>query len=68
MKLLAAQFPGIHRAIEKGVKEAWGGVICRISRYSSVQVTTGLVLHEVDSSEMAFKIAASKAFQDGCEG
>jgi len=55
-------------AIQKGVEEAMGrGILCG---YNVVDV--GVVLldgsyHDVDSSEMAFKICASIAFRDACK-
>ncbi len=54
------------RAIEEGVKEALlGGVV---AGYPVIDVKATLVdgsFHEVDSSEMAFKIAGSMAVKDG---
>jgi elongation factor G len=54
------------RAVENGVMEAaQGGVI---AGYPVVDIKARLVdgsYHEVDSNEMAFKIAASIAFKDG---
>lgn len=53
-------------AVEKGVREsAEGGVI---QGYPVVDVMVNLIdgsFHEVDSSEMAFKMAASMAFKEG---
>ncbi|NLY88505.1 MAG: elongation factor G [Firmicutes bacterium] len=55
-------------AVEAGVKEAMlNGVL---AGYPVVDVKVTLLdgsYHEVDSSEMAFKIAASIAFKDGCK-
>jgi elongation factor G len=52
--------------IEKGVKEAAeNGVIAGYPVIDFNCVVYDGSYHEVDSSEMAFKIAASKAFQDG---
>jgi elongation factor G len=54
-------------AVEKGVVEAAEGGV--IAGYPVVDVTITLVdgsFHEVDSSEMAFKIAASMAFKAAC--
>ncbi|HHV61743.1 MAG TPA: elongation factor G [Firmicutes bacterium] len=53
-------------AVEAGVKEAMESGV--IAGYPVVDVRVTLVdgsYHEVDSSEMAFKIAASMAFKDG---
>jgi elongation factor G len=55
-------------AVEKGVREsAEGGVV---AGYPVVDVKVALVdgsYHEVDSSEMAFKMAASMAFKEGLQ-
>jgi len=52
--------------IEKGVKEAAeNGVIAGYPVIDFFCAVYDGSYHEVDSSEMAFKIAASKAFQDG---
>ncbi len=55
-------------AVEKGVKEAvYNGVI---AGYPVVDVKVTLYdgsFHDVDSSEMAFKIAGSMAFRDGAK-
>jgi elongation factor G len=55
-------------AVEAGVKEAMlNGVL---AGYPVIDVKVTLYdgsYHEVDSSEMAFKIAASIAFKDGCK-
>ena len=52
-------------AVEKGILEAMGsGVVCG---YPVVDVSVTLYdgsFHEVDSSEIAFKVAASQAFRD----
>lgn len=55
-------------AVEKGVKEAMESGI--LAGYPVVDVKTVVYdgsYHPVDSSEMAFKIAASKAFKKGME-
>jgi len=55
-------------AIEKGVKEAIGKGV--IAGYPVVDTSTALYdgsYHEVDSSEVAFKIAASQAFQEAAK-
>jgi elongation factor G len=54
------------RAIEEGVKEALAGGV--VAGYPVIDVRATLVdgsFHEVDSSEMAFKIAGSMAVKDG---
>jgi elongation factor G len=53
-------------AVEKGVKEAMQrGVVAGFKMVNiSVELFDGSY-HDVDSSEIAFKIAASKAFQEG---
>jgi len=54
-------------AIEKGVKEALNKGV--LAGYSIVDVKAAVFdgsYHEVDSSEAAFKIAGSMAFQDAC--
>lgn len=53
-------------AVEKGIKEAMNNGV--IAGYPVVDVKVTLYdgsYHDVDSSEMAFKIAGSMAFQDG---
>jgi elongation factor G len=54
-------------AVQKGVQEAMGrGILCG---YNVVDVGVTLLdgsFHDVDSSEMAFKICASIAFRDAC--
>jgi elongation factor G len=53
-------------AVEKGVREALGGGV--LAGYPLVDARVILLdgsYHEVDSSEMAFKIAGSMAFKDG---
>jgi elongation factor G len=54
-------------AVERGIREtASQGVLCG---YPLVDVTVRLIdgsFHAVDSSEMAFKMAASIGFKDGC--
>lgn len=55
-------------AVEKGVKEAMGRGV--LAGYPMVDVKVTLYdgsFHEVDSSEAAFKIAGSMAFQDGAK-
>jgi elongation factor G len=54
------------RAIEEGVREAFTGGI--VAGYPVIDVKATLIdgsYHEVDSSEMAFKIAGSMAAKDG---
>ncbi len=54
-------------AVEKGVKEAADTGV--LAGYPMVDLTVGLTdgsYHEVDSSEMAFKIAASMGFKEAC--
>lgn len=54
------------KPIEEGIKEAMARGV--IASYPVVDVTVEVYdgsFHEVDSSEMAFKIAGSMAFQDG---
>ena len=55
-------------AVQKGVEEAMNrGVMCG---YPTVDVSVTLLdgsFHDVDSSEMAFKICASIAFRDACK-
>jgi elongation factor G len=55
-------------AVEKGVKEAMEGGV--LAGYPVVDVKATLFdgsYHEVDSSEMAFKIAGSMAFKEGAK-
>ena len=55
-------------AVEKGVRSAAETGV--LAGYPVVDVHVDLVdgsYHEVDSSEMAFQIAASMAFKDGCK-
>jgi elongation factor G len=55
-------------AIEKGVEEAMRSGV--VAGYPMVDVKVTVVdgsYHEVDSSEMAFKIAASMAFKEACQ-
>ncbi|HDK17356.1 MAG TPA: elongation factor G, partial [Nitrospirae bacterium] len=55
-------------AVEKGVKEALEDGV--LAGYPVVDIRVTLLdgsYHEVDSSEMAFKIAASMAFKDGAK-
>jgi elongation factor G len=54
-------------AVEGGVREAMDGGV--LAGYSMTDVRVELLdgsYHEVDSSEMAFKIAASMGFKEGC--
>ena len=52
-------------AVEKGVKEAMeGGVLAGYPLVDARVILTDGSYHEVDSSEMAFKIAGSMAFKD----
>jgi elongation factor G len=56
------------KAIEAGVREAANSGI--LAGYQVIDFKATLVdgsYHEVDSSEMAFKIAASMAFKEGCK-
>ena len=53
--------------IEKGLKEAYNRGF--VAGYQMVDIKATLTFgsfHEVDSSELSFKLAASKAFQDAC--
>ncbi|MFH1018471.1 MAG: elongation factor G, partial [Pseudomonadota bacterium] len=55
------------KAVEKGIEGAMDNGV--LAGYPMVDVGVKLVdgsFHEVDSSEMAFKIAASMGFKDGC--
>ncbi len=55
-------------AVEKGVREAMDRGI--VAGYKMVNISCELTYgsyHDVDSSEIAYKIAASMAFQDGCK-
>jgi elongation factor G len=54
-------------AVEKGIKEALDTGV--LSGFPVVDVHVALIdgsYHDVDSSEMAFKIAGSMAFKEGC--
>ena len=55
-------------AVQKGVLEAMGrGILCG---YPAVDISVTLLdgsYHDVDSSEMAFKICGSMAFQEACK-
>jgi elongation factor G len=54
-------------AVEKGVREAMDTGV--LAGYPMVDIKVALIdgsYHEVDSSEIAFKIAASMAFKDAC--
>jgi len=55
-------------AIEKGVKEAMSNGV--LAGYDMTGIHVELIdgsYHEVDSSEIAFKIAGSMGFQEGCK-
>ena len=55
-------------AVEKGIREALGSGV--LAGYPVVDVRTSLMdgsYHDVDSSEMAFKIAGSMAFKDAAK-
>jgi elongation factor G len=55
-------------AVEAGVREACEGGV--VAGYPLVDLQINLVdgsYHEVDSSEMAFKIAGSMGFKEGCQ-
>ena len=55
-------------AVEKGVREAMDRGI--VAGYKMVNISCELTFgsyHDVDSSEIAYKIAASQAFQDACK-
>jgi elongation factor G len=55
-------------AVEKGIKEAMDKGV--VANYPMVDLTVTLFdgsFHEVDSSEIAFKIAGSMAFQSACK-
>ena len=55
-------------AVEKGVEEAMKSGV--VAGYPMVDIKVTLLdgsYHEVDSSEMAFKIAGSMAFKEACE-
>jgi elongation factor G len=55
-------------AVEKGVKEAMdGGVLAGFPVVDARVAVTDGSYHEVDSSELAFKIAASMAFKEGAK-
>lgn len=55
-------------AVEKGIKEAAdSGVLAGYPVVDMVVTLTDGSYHEVDSSEMAFKIAASMAFKEGVQ-
>jgi len=57
------------RPIEQGIKEAMQTGV--LAGYEVKDVKVSLVFgsyHDVDSSEMAFKIAGSMAFKDACRG
>lgn len=55
-------------AVDKGIQEAMDSGV--MAGYPVVDVKVTLIdgsYHEVDSSEMAFKIAGSMGFKDGCQ-
>ena len=55
-------------AVDKGIKEALDSGV--MAGYPVVDIKVTLIdgsYHEVDSSEMAFKIAASMGFKEGCQ-
>lgn len=55
-------------AVEKGIVEAMQNGV--LAGYPVVDIKVALIdgsYHDVDSSEMAFKIAGSMAFKDGCQ-
>jgi len=55
-------------AVEKGIKEASETGV--LAGYPVVDMVVTLIdgsFHEVDSNEMAFKMAASMAFKEGCQ-
>jgi len=55
-------------AVESGVREAMEtGVLAGYEMVDAAVVLTDGSYHEVDSSEMAFKIAASLAFKEACQ-
>ena len=57
-------FPAVEKGLQESVKK---GIL---AGYPVVNMKATLVdgsYHEVDSSEMAFKIAASMAFKEGCK-
>ena len=57
-----------HPAVEKGLRECLPNGV--LAGYPVVHIKAVLYdgsYHDVDSSEMAFKIAAHNAFKDGCE-
>ena len=61
-------YPEFIPSIDKGIKEACENGV--LAGYPIVDVKVSVVdgsYHEVDSSEMAFKIAASIGFKDGCK-
>lgn len=54
--------------VEKGLNEAYGRGF--LAGYPMVDIKATLTFgsyHDVDSSELAFRIAASKAFRDACK-
>ena len=54
-------------AVDKGIKEALGAGVLAGYKVEDVKVTLyDGSYHDVDSSEMAFKLAASMGFKEGC--
>jgi len=55
-------------AVEKGIKESMGNGVIAGYPMDNIQVTLlDGSYHEVDSSEMAFRVAAAMAFRDGAK-
>ena len=67
-KLLAARFPReFIPPIEAGIREALDNGV--LAGFTMVDVAVVLIdgsYHDVDSNEMAFKIAGSMAFKEAC--
>ena len=54
-------------AVDKGIKEALGAGVLAGYKVEDVKITLyDGSYHDVDSSEMAFKLAASMGFKEGC--
>ncbi|AOO64274.1 elongation factor G [Sulfurospirillum halorespirans] len=54
-------------AVDKGIKEALGAGVLAGYKVEDIKVTLyDGSYHDVDSSEMAFKLAASMGFKEGC--
>ena len=51
---------GIKEALDRGIQAGYPVVDVKVTLYDGTY-------HEVDSSEVAFKVAGSMAFQDGCK-